>query len=367
MTTSRTTVPGWIAQRPAWLLLLLFVVGIVVAGRVEAQPTKMAVDVRIASEPGVVLAGTLHLPVGHGDGPFPLAVLIQGHGPNGRGGYLEIIKRLMTDGIAAVEYDKRGIGQSTGTYKEDAERLTADASATVAAMRRRPEIDGSRIALVGQSQGGVIAPAVAAADPTIASVVTLAGSVGDGLPYLRRAIYNQLVSAGRAKEAVDPAVDAAMTLLQARIDGKDAKTIAPLRTTVVDRFEAAGFPRPQAEGALAMIDTPLSWTVHKLRSASDLQALRIPVLAVFGSKDPLVIATDEAPAARAALAHNHRAKVVVLDGLSHWFQEGASTGGEEEVAALGANLSSPRLVTLVGDWLRLTLASQHGRNSTSTR
>lgn len=322
----------------------------------DFHPSTIVTDVRIPSEPGVVLAGTLYLPAGRGNGPLPLAVLIQGHGPNGRGGYPEIIKRLTADGIAALEYDKRGIGQSTGVYVEDLQRLTADATAAVAAMRRRTGIDGRRIALVGQSQGGVIAPAVAAADPSIAAVVTLGGSVGDGLPYLRRALHSQMLAAGRPEAAVVPAVDAAAALLQARMDGKDVQTITRLRAALLERLEATGFARPQAEAALAMIDTEEAWKVGKLRSASDLRALDIPVLAVFGTKDPLVVASVEAPAARTALAGNPRARVVVLEGLSHWFQEGAVTGGQEEVSRLGPNLGSPRLVALVGDWLRDALA-----------
>lgn len=320
------------------------------------RPADILSDVRIASEPGVVLAGTLRLPTGHGDGPFPLAILIQGHGRNRRGGFPEIIKRLSSEGIATLEYDKRGIGQSTGSYEEDIERLTADAAAAVAAMRRRPDIDGGRIALVGQSQGGVIAPAVAAVDAKIATVVMLAGSVGDGLPYVRRALFSQMVVAGRPAATAGPAADAVVTLLQARIDGKDAATIEKLRAALIAKFEAAGFARPMAEGALAMIDIPTSWKANQLHSASDLKLLRMPVLAVFGTKDPLVVAADEAPAARAALANNPRARVVVMDGMSHWFQDGAVTGAEEEVARLGPNLGSPRLVTLVGDWLRDTLA-----------
>lgn len=324
------------------------------------RPATIATDVRIPSEPGVSLAGTLYLPTGHGDGPYPIAVLIQGHGPGGRGGYSEIIKRLTADGIAALEYDKRGNGQSTGTYEEDLERLTADAAAAVAAMRHRSDIVGSRIALVGHSQGGVIAPAAAAADPDIAAVVMLAGSVGDGLPYLRRAIYSQMIVGGTPEALAGPAVDAAMTLLQARMDSRDAETIARLRANVVDRFAAAGFSRPGAERALAMIDVPEAWNANKLRSASDLKALHMPVLAIFGTKDRLVIAADEAAAARAALASNRRAEVVVLDGLNHWFQEGAVTGSSDEASKLGPNAGSPRLVALVGDWLRDTLSSKGG-------
>jgi pimeloyl-ACP methyl ester carboxylesterase len=170
-----------------------------------------------------------------------------------------------------------------------------------------------------------------------------------------------MVVAGRPEAAAGPAADAVVALLQARIDGKDAATIETLRAALIEKFEAAGFTRPMAEGALAMIDIPTSWKANLIHSASDLKAVRMPVLAVFGSKDPLVVAADEAPAARAALADNPRARVVVMEGMSHWFQDGAITGAEEEVATLGPNLGSPRLVTLVGDWLRDVLAPGSAR------
>lgn len=349
-----------------------------IAGRVEAQPQAevgkalsnragsavlkaTASEVRFSSEPGVDLVGTLYLPNGPSKGPYPVAVLITGHGPGGRGNYSEIIKRLTADSIAALEYDKRGTGRSTGTYEEDSYRLAADAAAAVAAMRHRPDIVGSRIALVGHSGGGVIAPAVAAADPDIAAVVTLAGSVGDGLPYVRKGIYRQMMkmTAGGREALAGPAVDAVMALLQARVDSKDAEKISSLRANAVDRFEAAGFPRPQAEQALAMIDVPEAWKGSKLRSASDLKALHMPVLAIYGTKDPMAV--DDAPAARSALESNRRARVVMLDGLGHSFQEGEVTGTPEEVSSLGPYLGSPRLATLVSDWLRDTLSSKGGK------
>ncbi|WP_445191865.1 alpha/beta hydrolase family protein [Sphingomonas sp. Tas61C01] len=343
------------------------------AGSVQAQqartvsPAARAIEVRIPSETGVVLAGTLHLPAGRSKGPYPLAVMIQGYGPNQRGGFSEIIKRLAADGIASLEYDKRGVGRSTGTYKEDVEQLTADTAAVVVAMRHRSDIIGSRIALVGHSQGGVIAPAAAAADPHIAAVVTLAGSVGDGLPYVRKGIYRQMMKmvAGGQDALIGPAADAAMTMLQARVDNRDAVTISRLRANAVDRFEAAGFPRPQGEQALAMIDVPEAWSASRLRSASDLRALHIPVLAIFGSKDTVVV--DDAPAARTALASNRRARVVVLDGLGHSFQEGAVTGAPDEVAKSGPYNGSPRLVAVVGDWLRDTLLTRSASGTGQAR
>lgn len=319
------------------------------------HPRAIAQDVRIPSDRDVVLAGTLRIPDRPGAAPFPLAILIQGHGPNGRGGFTRLSDRLLADGIATLEYDKRGIGASTGPYSEDGEALTRDATAAVAAMRRRPELDGGRIALVGHSQGGAIAPAVAAADPRIAAVVTFAGPVGDGMTLFRRSMHDQLIAYGRTETTVAPLVEASVRLIQARVDRAGASTVAPLRTAVRDGFVAAGFTPAEAEGALATIDRDEVYQIAQAHIASDLRALRIPVLAVFGTLDPLVTAPGNAAAAREALAGNPAARVVVFDGLSHWFQDGARTGAEAEVATLGPNLGSPRAVSLAGDWLQTVL------------
>ncbi|MBV8686488.1 MAG: alpha/beta fold hydrolase [Alphaproteobacteria bacterium] len=320
------------------------------------HPDRVAEAVRFSSDPGVTLAGTLRTPVGHGPGPYPLVIFIQGHGPNGRGYSSPLMDRLLADGIAAMAYDKRGINQSTGAYSEDVEGLTRDAQAAVAAMRRRPDIDGSRIALVGHSQGGRIAPAVAAADPRIAAIVSFAGPVGDGVDLFRRSMHDQLILSGRAEATVRPLVDAAVALLEARLAEVGPEAIAPLQAAVIYGFLANGFTRAQAEGALAAVDQDEIHAIGRTHIASDLASLRIPVLAVFGSLDPLVTAQGHSAAARAALAHNPKARVVVLDGLSHWFQEGAKTGSEEESKALGQSIGSSRAVALAGDWLRAALA-----------
>jgi pimeloyl-ACP methyl ester carboxylesterase len=316
----------------------------------------VARDVRVASDPGVVLAGTLRTPVGHGSGPFPLAILLQGQGPNGRGGFTQLSERLLANGVATLEYDKRGIGASTGPYKEDQEALTRDALSWVAAMRKQPEIDGKRIALVGHSQGGTIAPAVAAIDPQIRALVTFAGPVGDGIDLFRRSMREQLIASGHAEAKVVPLVEATVRLIEGRLAGASPIVIAPLRTTVLDGFVANGFTPQQAAGALAVIDREEIYGITQVRTASDLRVLHIPVLAIFASLDPLVMASSNAQAARDALLGNPAASVVVLDGLSHWFQDGAKTGSAAEVPTLGPNLGSPRAVSLAGDWLRDALS-----------
>lgn len=341
----------------------------VVAAFKAFHPDRVAEAVSFSSDPGVKLAGTLRTPVGHGPGPYPLAIFIQGHGPNGRGYCSPLMDRLLADGIATMAYDKRGINQSTGTYSEDVDALTRDAHAAVASMRRRPDIDGWRIALVGHSQGGQIAPAVASADPRIAAIVSFAGPVGDGVDLFRRSMHDQLIKSGHVEATVKPLVDAAVALLQARLGHAAPDVIEPLQAAVIDGLVANGFTRAQAEEALASVDKDEIYAIGRTHIASDLASLHIPVLAVFGSLDPIVTAPGNAAAARVALAHNPKGKVVVLDGLSHWFQEGAKTGSEEESKRLGQSIGSPRAVALASEWLRAVLApgpaDQASRTSSS--
>lgn len=313
----------------------------------------VASEVTIPSDPGVTLAGTLRLP--KGPGPFPLVIAVQGHGPNGRGGFDRLMARWLADGIATLDYDKRGIGRSTGTYVEDETKLARDVAAAVVAMRRVPAIDGNRILLAGHSQGGAIIPGIAAADPRIAGVVTLAGPVGDGLDLFRMSMHDQLILSGRPEATVAPLVDTATRLVAARAAHADAATIDRLRAAAIRGFVANGFSQDGARGALAAIDNADIYRIVDTHIASDLKALHVPVLQIFGALDPFVSARGSAAAARVALADNPRAQVVVFDGMSHWLKDGAKTGTEAENATLGPNLGSPRLVTLVGDWTKSVL------------
>jgi dienelactone hydrolase len=143
-------------------------------------------DVRFESDT-ILLAGTLTIP--RGEGPFPAVVTISGSGGQDRdentpgpGGLKLGIFRVIADtltgrGIAVLRYDDRGVAESGGDLATAGlSDLVADVEAAVDYVRSRPEVDKSRVALVGHSEGGIIAPIVAAEDPTIAAIVLMAGT-----------------------------------------------------------------------------------------------------------------------------------------------------------------------------------------------
>ncbi len=136
----------------------------------------------VNSQAGVTLAGTLTLPWGRG--PFPAVVIIGGAGPHLRDGYnstashkfVILADYLARHGIASLRYDKRGIGASTGNYANATSAdFAQDAGYGVEYLRKRKEIDPAKVGLIGHSEGGVIAPMVAAHSTDVAFVVMMAG------------------------------------------------------------------------------------------------------------------------------------------------------------------------------------------------
>jgi len=111
---------------------------------------------------GTQLAGTLNVPLGRG--PFPAVVWVHGAGESARLPYdgAPLVQALVDSGIAVLSYDKRGVGESVGEccpgdYGQF-NLLAADVDGAVAALRSRPEIDPSRIGLLGASQAGWVVP-----------------------------------------------------------------------------------------------------------------------------------------------------------------------------------------------------------------
>ncbi len=85
-----------------------------------------------------------------------------------------------------LRVDDRGVGKSSGDHARSTTYDEADDVQTeVAWLRARDGIDPQRVALVGYSEGGLIAPMVAAKDPAIAAIVTFAGPGTSGADLAR--------------------------------------------------------------------------------------------------------------------------------------------------------------------------------------
>lgn len=122
----------------------------------------------------VTLAGTLVLPASKGK--HPAIVFTHGGGPQLREvmwglGYLYAAR-----GFVVLSYDKRGVGKSTGNWRESSfEDLADDAVAGARFLQSRSDVAANQIGFWGLSQGGWIAPLAASRFPDAAFAIALSG------------------------------------------------------------------------------------------------------------------------------------------------------------------------------------------------
>jgi pimeloyl-ACP methyl ester carboxylesterase len=305
---------------------------------------------------GIKLAGTLSIP--HGAGPFPAVVLIAGSGPAtrdedvlGHKVFLVLADALNRRGIAVLRYDKRGVGQSTGDFATASfTDYVVDAEAALRFLKSRPEIAAGRVGLVGHSEGGVVAPLIAARDPSPRFVVLL-GAPGLSLEQVAR-LQNVAISKASGIPDADIAkrlavLDKIYVDLSAIHDDEQARAIvkADVAQAVADKVS---FLLPP-DAFLANITSARTRQLMRYNPAPALRLLKAPVLGLIGSLDVQVPPAENLGPMRAALQGNPRATVAELPGLNHLFQT-AKRGALEEYGEIEETVA-PAALKLIGDWV----------------
>lgn len=337
-------------------VILALILSFLAAGQIMAAPSPQAYaewgdraeEVQFSPAEGVILSGTLLKPSVDSAQSFPVAVFISGTGPSVRGSRFNqtMAKRLTADGIAVLDYDVRGQGRSSGAFTGTINEMQRDVESAVAYLRARPDIDPRRIALVGQSQGGIAGPGVASLDGQIAAVVILSGPVGPRGELFTGIMRSNLSQSGRSSEVVEAVVAATADWMEARSRDLPDPEITRLRKTVVAGFVLVGFSAEQAEGAVSSLDDPILLSMYEVAADEALSKVRAPVLAVYGSRDLTIAADTVIPAAQEALADNAQALVVVVPGVDHRFQRVDAEG-----QMLEEDTPNSKVIELVGWWL----------------
>ncbi|MCU0259474.1 MAG: alpha/beta fold hydrolase [Ilumatobacteraceae bacterium] len=124
-----------------------------------------AVDVTMRASDGVELTGW-YVPSTNG-----AAVVLRHGSGSDRSDVLDHAVVLARNGYGVLMTDARGHGESEGRAMDLGWNGDADIDAAVDLLRTRPDVDPTRIAVVGLSMGGEEAIGAAAADPRIAAVV----------------------------------------------------------------------------------------------------------------------------------------------------------------------------------------------------
>lgn len=149
-------------------------------------------------------------------GRLPLIALAHGSEEADRYSFGPIPLVLAANGFAVLAYDKRGSGASTGDWKSAGlKELADDLVAAIRAVSKRPDIDPSRIAVLGTSEGGWVAPLAASGFPAIKAIAAISGGArtkGDAYVYKVR---REREAAGASSASVDSAVKEAEEVVAA--------------------------------------------------------------------------------------------------------------------------------------------------------
>ena len=150
------------------------------------------------------LEGELHLP--EDKGPFPVVVVCHPHplygGAMDNNVVMAVCFALVKSSIAALRFNFRGVGNSSGSYgngigEQDDLRAALDFLSTL------KEIDSQRIGLAGYSFGGVVAATVADKDNRVKQLALISPALNEaGWAQLKEYLRPKLILIGDADTSV---------------------------------------------------------------------------------------------------------------------------------------------------------------------
>jgi pimeloyl-ACP methyl ester carboxylesterase len=298
---------------------------------------------------------------------FPVVVLISGSGPQNRNEelmghkpFLVLADHLTRNGIAVLRYDDRGVAQSKGDFATATSADFAnDVEAAVAYLKTRKEFNPKKIGLIGHSEGGLIAPMVAARNKDVGFIVLMAGPGVPGKDVLLLQI--ELLN----KAAGMPTSDIAKQVNQTR-DAIDILSMQGDSAVMMSAYWAYAkrsytelpdsvrkiVSAEQYAKQFSTMTTPWFRYFLSYDPATSLEKVKVPVLALNGTKDLQVWAPQNLPAIEKALKKGGNKKYVIkeLPNLNHLFQE-AGTGSSAEYSIIQQTLS-PLLLNEITNFLK---------------
>jgi pimeloyl-ACP methyl ester carboxylesterase len=294
---------------------------------------------------GFNLAGTITKP--NSATPLPAVILIAGSGPTDRDETVagipvfgHIARDLVAAGFFVVRYDKRGVGQSGGRaesatiadYAEDARQV-------LLWLEKRKDVNKDRIALVGHSEGALVAMLLAGRERgKVGAMALIAGPSTSGAEVVLEQ-QKLLLS----KMPIDEAQKAEKVALQEKIN-----------TAVVKGTGWGDIP----EAARRIADTPWFYSFLTFNPEKAMNETRQPVLIVQGMLDTQVQpqhADKLAEFARARKGTKAAVEVVKVPGVNHLLVP-AKTGDVTEYGTLGPDAKvAPQVTAAIAGFLSKAL------------
>lgn len=314
----------------------------------------------------IKLAGTLTLP--KGKGPFPAVVLVSGSGPQNRDEeimghkpFWVIADYLTKNGIAVLRYDDRGTAQSEGNFKTaTTANFAGDAQAAVEFLRTQKKIKSDKVGVIGHSEGGMIAPMMAAKDPKIAFIVLLAGP---GIPIDELMLIQTelgLRSEGIPEKEIKSNMELNKQLFQMAKQEKDPQKAYDQIYEVLQKISKDStsilYDTSDVSGEIKKIAYQVTepWFHYFISydPQPSIAQVQCPVLAINGDKDVQVTSKENLAGIQQALKQggNDKFEIHEMKNMNHLFQT-TTNGAVSEYAKIEETFA-PEVMKLMADWIK---------------
>jgi len=265
----------------------------------------------------VVLSGTLLRP--KGTGLHPGIVFLHGSGTETRWGTpFFFADRFARNGVAALVFDKRGSGQSTGDWRTISyEELAGDYLAAVHFLQAQSGVNPRLVGIFGHSQGGTIAPLIAARPGAVAFVIA-AAAIGTG-PIYSQDLYrtrNDLEDRGFTEPEISRAMDLYSQWVNVARTGEgwDQLSSAMAEAKNEKWFRVLGLPQSKDHWIYRWYPG-----VGNFNPLPRWEQVHVPVLLTYGEQDRNTPVAPSLAGITEALqkAHNADYTPIIIPGAAH--------------------------------------------------
>ena len=307
----------------------------------------------INKKENISLSGTLTLP--KKDGKYAAVILISGSGPQNRNEellghkpFLVLADYLTKNGIAVLRFDDRGVGKSGGDFKTATSAdFSTDVESAFAYLKTRPEINSNKIGLIGHSEGGIIAPMIAAKNNEINFMVLLAAPSlkGDKLLLLQKEKIERAMNISESEIKKGQEIFSQLYKMM-QIKQKPENIKSYLKTSF-----ASAISEDAIDGIVKQLDS--NWMQYYINydPIIALSKVNCPVLALNGENDLQVPFKENLTGIKKALlkANNPHTQFKSYQKLNHLFQTSV-TGSPAEYQTIEETFA-PVVLKDISDWI----------------
>lgn len=326
-------------------------------------------EVTIEVNRGIRLAGTLTIPSGNGS--YPAVILLGVAGKTDRDQsfgpfkpFKLIAERLTKSGFVVLRCDDRGVGKSSGSlYESSYDDLIGDAQAMISYLRQIPQIDSTKVGVLGISEGAALGGILAATSNTDFAIL-LSYPALPGVKTIRQQIHNLSAIYNFAESQEKLLISDFEVTSELILKSNNSKTLKDdikkhlknLNPAVKELTQYLFIPQDLEEASQLYCG---AWYRSQLSYDPTLSLPKIscPLLILYGNQDPFVDPNSNIAQLKQELRSNSNTKIEIqiMDSINHIFQD-AATGSPFDYSN-NNNAFSTKALNKIEGWLIKNIVS----------